>query len=51
MPNHDHHITMTDTMNGNVKVNWPKLFKAFSVKFGLICFHDCVHSIIPHQDM
>ena len=35
--------------NGNVQFNWPKLFQAFSVKFTVIFFHKCVHSIIPHQ--
>ena len=34
---------------GNVQVNSPKLFQAFSVKFTLIFFLACVHSIIPHQ--
>ena len=32
-------------------INWPKLFQAFSVKFTLIFYHECVHSIIPHQHM
>ena len=36
---------------GNVELNWPKLFQAFSVKFILIFYHECVHSIIPHQHM
>ena len=36
---------------GNVQFNWPKLFQAFSIKFTLILFHECVHSIIPHQHM
>ena len=36
---------------GNVQLNWPKLFQAFSVNFTLIFFHECVHSIIPHQHM
>ena len=36
---------------GNVQDNWPKLFQAFSVKFTLKIFHECVHSIIPHQRM
>ena len=34
---------------GNVQDAWPKLFQAFSVKFTLIFFHECVESIIPHQ--
>ena len=41
-------------VQGNVKDNWPILFQAFSVKFRPIhlkFFHDCVHSIIPHQHM
>ena len=36
---------------GNVELNWPKLFQAFSVKLTLIFYHECVHSIIPHQHM
>ena len=36
---------------GNVEFNWPKLFQGFSVKFTLIVFHECIHSIIPHQHM
>ena len=36
-------------MLGNVQDDWPKLFEAFSVKFTLILFHECVQSIIPHQ--
>ena len=36
---------------GNVELNWPKLFQAFSVKFTLIVYHECVHSIIPHKHM
>ena len=36
---------------GNVQDNWPKLFQAFSVKFTLHFFHECVHSIIPDQHM
>ena len=36
---------------GNVELPCPKLFQAFSVKFTLIFFHECVHSIIPHQHM
>ena len=37
---------------GNVvKLNWPKLFQAFSVKFTVIIFHECVHSIIPHHSV
>ena len=43
--------TMADGINGNVQLNWPKLFQAFSVNFTLIFFHECVHSIIPHQHM
>ena len=35
----------------NVQLYWPKLFQAFSVNFTLIFFHECVHSIIPHQHM
>ena len=39
-----------DTSQGNVQdFKWPKLFQAFSVIFTLICFHDGVYSIIPHQ--
>ena len=34
---------------GNVQFNWPTLFQAFFVKFTVIFFHECVHSIIPHQ--
>ena len=36
---------------GNVQFNWPKLFQAFFVILSLICFHRCIHSIIPHQYM
>ena len=36
---------------GNVELNWPKLFQAFSVKFTLLFCHEYVHSIIPHQHM
>ena len=36
---------------GNVELNWLKLFQAFSVKFTVIIFHECVHSIIPHKHM
>ena len=36
---------------GNVELNWPKLFQAFFVKVTLIFYHQCVHSIIPHQHM
>ena len=28
--------------SGNVELNWPKLLQAFSFKFTLICFHECV---------
>ena len=35
----------------NVELNWPKLFQAFSVKFTLMFYHECVHSIIPPQHM
>ena len=38
-------------IGGNVELPCPKLFQAFSVKFTLIFFHECVHSIIPHQHM
>ena len=37
------------TFVGNVELNWPKLFQAFFVKVTLIFYHQCVHSIIPHQ--
>ena len=36
---------------GNVQFNWPKLFQAFSVILSLICFHNYIHLIIPHQHM
>ena len=36
---------------GNVEQECPKLFQAFSVKFTFIFFHECVQSIIPHQNM
>ena len=39
------------TFFGNVELNWPKLFQAFFVKVTLIFYHECVHSIIPHQHM
>ena len=42
---------IVDKNKGNVELNWPKLFQAFSVKFTLIFYHECVHSIIPHQLM
>ena len=44
--------------SGNVKLPWPKLFQAFSVKFTLIFFHECrsfnhstsAHAKIMHID-
>ena len=39
------------TVKGNVQDDWPKLFQAFSVKFTLNSFHECVHSIILYQHM
>ena len=33
---------------GNVELNWPKLFRAFSIKFTLIFF---MSVFIPHQHM
>ena len=44
-------IVVIHCLIGNVELNWPKLFQAFSVKFTLIFYHECVHSIIPHQHM
>ena len=51
---HLYHVVTTTKSNrrlGNVQLNWPKLFQAFSVNFTLIVFYECVHSIIPHQHM
>ena len=31
-------------IQGNIQVNWPKLFQAFSVRFTFICFHACLRS-------
>ena len=36
---------------GNVEQECLKLFQAFSVKLTIIFFHECIHSIIPHQHM
>ena len=44
-------VQTSRTERGNVQLNWPKLFQAFPVNFTLISFHECVHSIIPHQHM
>ena len=46
-----HRLPVPRSQPGNVQLNWPKLFQAFSVNFTLIFFHECVHSIIPHQHM
>ena len=45
------HCLGTMSTFGSVQFNWPKLLQAFSVKFTLICSHERVHSIIPHQHM